>query len=72
MKIKDNVCSAISMRRMLCTRPRYKLVSVYRTIGPLVLCFIGSTETTYNSFEPEHEKFNSLHMRKQRRRSASR
>ena len=35
-------------------------VSVYRTIGPLVL------------YEPRREKTGFLHMRKQRRRSASR
>ena len=40
------------------TRLKYQ-VSVYMTIGPLVI-------------EPRHEKTGFLHMRKQRRRSASR
>ena len=76
-------------------RPRYQ-VSVYRTIGPLVLISIldlkgkkiihisiavmrvcqtpiaHSCKTATRSFEPRHEKTNILHMRKQRRRSASR
>ena len=55
---------------VLCfTRPRYQ-VSVYRTIGPLVL-FLTSDSEFSEIFEPRHEKTGFLHMRKQRRRSAS-
>ena len=60
-------------------------MSVYRTIGPLVLVVFALYINVFAKFdeipsmilcggiiEPRHEKSNVLHMRKQRRRSATR
>ena len=55
------------------TRPRYQ-VSVYRTIGPLVIIIKQKKKAKQKMtlIEPHREKTGFLHMRKQRRRSASR